>query len=326
MNLHTNRELLHDAILATSDMFNIREIYIEKDYWVTVALYAIFHSHIAQETVFKGGTSLSKCYNLIERFSEDIDLVIFRNKGENDNQLKKKIRAISKAVGHIIPEIEIDGITNKMGNIRKTVHHYSKIFEGDFGQVRDSVIVEATWLGYFEPFSKMQVSSYIYEMMEQQDQQALITEYHMAPFTIQVLSKYRTFCEKIMSLVRFSKSETPIIDLRNKIRHIYDIHQMLQDDEIQSFFKDNEFADMLLKVGHDDMTSYKNNNDWILEHPSTALIFAQPKETWEHLGFEYKTRFKNLVTGELPAEESLIDSLNTIASRLEKIVWQIKIK
>ncbi|MFU8862032.1 MAG: nucleotidyl transferase AbiEii/AbiGii toxin family protein [Cyclonatronaceae bacterium] len=215
MKLHSNQELLQDAILATSEYLEMREIYVEKDYWVTVALYEIFHSEMARQSVFKGGTALSKCHKLIERFSEDIDMVVLRNEGENDNQMKKKIREISNVVEKVIPAIEIEGLTNKMGNIRKTVHQYDKMFEGDFGQVREYVVVEATWLGNFEPFSGMQVSSYIYEMMKANEQDELIEKYKMAPFTIQVLSKLRTFCEKIMSLVRFSRSKEPITDLRN---------------------------------------------------------------------------------------------------------------
>jgi predicted nucleotidyltransferase component of viral defense system len=137
MNLHSNKELLQDAILATAEYLEMRDIYVEKDYWVTVALYEIFHSDIADQSVFKGGTALSKCHELIERFSEDMDMVVRQNEGENDNQLKKKIRAISKVVEKVIPEIDIEGLTNKMGNIRKTVHQYDKLFEGDFGQVRE---------------------------------------------------------------------------------------------------------------------------------------------------------------------------------------------
>jgi predicted nucleotidyltransferase component of viral defense system len=324
MNLHSNKELLQDAILATAEYIDMRDIYVEKDYWVTVALYEIFHSDIADQSVFKGGTALSKCHKLIERFSEDIDMVVLRNEGENDNQLKKKIRAISKVVEKVIPEIDIEGLTNKMGNIRKTVHQYNKLFEGDFGQVREYVVVEATWLGNFEPFSEMKVSSYIYEMMKAKGQDELIEQYNMAPFTIQVLSKLRTFCEKIMSLVRFSRSEEPIDDLRNKIRHVYDIHQMLKDEEIRQFFESSGFDDMLIKVGSDDMISYKNNNAWVPEHPSTALIFGKPQETWEQLSKEYNGNFKDLVTGELPPEGALIETLKQVADRLKKIEWNIK--
>lgn len=324
MNLHSSKELLQDAILATAEYLDMRDIYVEKDYWVTVALYEIFHSDIADQSVFKGGTALSKCHKLIERFSEDIDMVVLRNEGENDNQLKKKIRAISKVVEKVIPEIEVEGLTNKMGNIRKTVHQYDKIFEGDFGQVREHVVVEATWLGNFEPYSEMQVCSYVYEMMKSQGRDELIEQYNMAPFTIQVLSKLRTFCEKIMSLVRFSRTEEPIDDLRNKIRHVYDIHQMLKDGEIQQFFESSGFDDMLIKVGNDDMIGYKNNNDWIPEHPSTAIIFDKPQETWEQLSAAYKGDFKDLVTGELPAEGELIETLEQVATRLKKMEWNIK--
>jgi predicted nucleotidyltransferase component of viral defense system len=83
MNLHKNKELFLDAIAATAQRYNIPEIYIEKDYWVTVALYAIFHSEIADQAVFKGGTALSKCYKLVDRFSEDVDIVVLQNEGES---------------------------------------------------------------------------------------------------------------------------------------------------------------------------------------------------------------------------------------------------
>jgi predicted nucleotidyltransferase component of viral defense system len=324
MNLHSDKELYQSAILATAEYLDMREIYIEKDYWVTVALYEIFHSDIASQTVFKGGTALSKCHKLIERFSEDIDLVVLRNEGETDSQLNKKIRAISKVVEKVIPEIEVEGLTNKMGNIRKTVHQYDKTVDGDFGQVREHVVVEATWLGNFEPYSKILVSSYIYDRMKSKGQDELIEKYNMAPFAIPVLSKLRTFCEKIMSLVRFSRSKEPIMDLRNKIRHVYDIHQMLKDDEAREFFNSKDFDRMLLKVGQDDMIGYKNNNAWIPDHPSTALIFEKPQETWKKLSTEYNGNFKDLVTGELPQEKALIDTLNKIAARLKMVKWEIK--
>jgi len=51
-----------------------------------------------------------------------------------------------------MPEIAIEGVTNKKGNIRKTVHQYLKLFGGDFGQIREYVILEASWLGILNPF------------------------------------------------------------------------------------------------------------------------------------------------------------------------------
>ena len=76
MNLHLDKDNFEGAIVATANYFEIPEIFIEKDYWVTYALFAIFnHEEIGKDTIFKGGTALSKCYNMIERFSEDIDLL-----------------------------------------------------------------------------------------------------------------------------------------------------------------------------------------------------------------------------------------------------------
>jgi predicted nucleotidyltransferase component of viral defense system len=69
----------------------IPTVYVEKDYWVTYVLFTIFNNEIGKDTVFKGGTALSKCYNMIERFSEDIDLVVLRRGGETDSNLKSKL-------------------------------------------------------------------------------------------------------------------------------------------------------------------------------------------------------------------------------------------
>ena len=69
MRLHQNKTLFRQAVQFTSDQMQIPSIYIEKDYWVTFALHSIFKSPIGSDTVFKGGTALSKCFNLIDRFS-----------------------------------------------------------------------------------------------------------------------------------------------------------------------------------------------------------------------------------------------------------------
>ncbi len=325
MRLHENKELFQDAVLATSQFLNIPEIYIEKDYWVTVVLHKIFHSEMADEVVFKGGTALSKCHKLIERFSEDIDVVVLRHKGENDNQLKKKIRIVGKIVESVMPEINLPERTNKKGNIRKTVHQYKKMFEGNFGQVREYIVFEATWLGDSDPHTTETISSYVYEMMHNQGQSELIEEYRMYPFKLQVLSKEKTLCEKIMSLVRFSQKEDPYTDLADKIRHIYDIHMMLKNVDVNNFFESIRFNQMLVEVGKDDFVSFKNNNEWLRNHPAEAIVFKQPEETWAKIRTPYQTTFKDLVTGILPKENELVETLKIVGSRLLEIEWTIKV-
>ena len=324
MKLHTNKELFQDAIIATAQSLDIKEIFIEKDYWVTLILKTVFEDEIGKEAVFKGGTALSKCNNLIKRFSEDIDLVVLRNSKETGNQLKKKLRAISKCTEKIVPKIKVEGITNKKGMIRKTAHSYEKQFSGKFGQIRNFIVIESSWLGNYEPYERGIVSSLIYEMMIELGQQKLIDEYEMNPFEVNVLSPKRTVCEKIMSLVRFSFSENPIEDLNNKIRHIYDIHILLKNKSINNFFNSVDFDVMMQTVGNDDILSFKNNNEWLKNHPVSALIFDKPKSTWEHLKNTYKGSFKELVYGELPTEDEILETLNIVSERLTNITWDIK--
>ncbi|QEC78974.1 nucleotidyl transferase AbiEii/AbiGii toxin family protein [Mucilaginibacter ginsenosidivorax] len=324
MTLHNNPELFKDAITATAQQMKIAEIYVEKDYWVTLALKTIFESEIGKEAVFKGGTALSKCYKLIERFSEDIDLVVLRHEGESDNQLKTKIRNLTNLVGTVMPEIEVEGITRKMGMNRKTAHAYAKgEFKGEFGQIREHIVVEATWLGNFEPYTTAEVSSFIAEMMRSNGQQALIEEYGLQAFTVRVLTKERTICEKIMSLVRFSYTEKPYEDLAKKIRHVYDIHMLLKDAAVAAFFDSEEFDKLLNMVGKDDILTYKNNNGWLSAPPQNAIIYAESEATWAAIRHPYRTTFKDLVTGSLPEEAELIATLQKIAKRLGSVKWNI---
>lgn len=325
MRLHENKQLFRQSVQFTAQQMNILDIYVEKDYWVMFALHTIFNNPIGKETVFKGGTSLSKCFSLIGRFSEDIDLVVLRREGESNNQLTTKIKKISKVVADVLPEVEITEVTQKMGMNRKTAHSYAKQFEGNYGQVRDVIIVEATWLGYFEPYTTRNIGSFIYEMMLKAGQQALAEEYGMLPFEVLVLDPTRTLCEKIMSLVRFSHTEEPVQDLKNKIRHCYDLHQLLQEKELSDFFNSTAFDEMLLKVANDDVVSFKNNNAWLKYHPSEAKIFADLDTVWLELKPTYNGAFKNLVFGDFPKDSRILDTLLHIKERLTTITWEVNI-
>ena len=325
MRLHEEPNLFRNAILATAQSLNIPEIYVEKDYWVTIALYRIFSSTASHYTVFKGGTALSKCHKLIERFSEDIDLAVIKEIGDNSNKLKNKLKYVTDAVEKVMPEIEMEGTTNKKGMIRKTAHVYQRLgLGGIFGTVRENIIVEASWLGSFEPHIESTVSSYITDLMINTGQNNLVTLYGMQPFALKALSKERTFCEKIMSLTRFSFSVDPYTDLANKIRHVYDLSMMIKNSEIRAFVENTEFDKMLNTVGTDDIKSFKNNNKWLNNHPAKAMIYNDPDATWSKIRSAYPS-FKDLVYGLSPSEEELTNTLKIISERLRKVEWLIRI-
>jgi predicted nucleotidyltransferase component of viral defense system len=324
MILHNDKEVFHDAIVKTSEMFSIREIYIEKDYWVTYALKTVFGSPIGKECVFKGGTALSKCFNLIDRFSEDIDLVILNKPEDTGGQLKKKLKAVSEVIGSVLKEIDVDGITNKKGQVRKIAYEYDRICTGEFGQIRDKIILESSIFGFYEPSSDEFVSSFIADMIKESGLDYLLDKYEMHPFKVRVLSKLRTFCEKIMSLVKFSHTENAYEDLSNKIRHFYDLHNMLKDEEVLTFLEGDDFDDMLIRVGKDDKDKYKNNAEWIDIHPSESIVFSDVEDCWGKISGSYKTSFSEMVYGELPQEKIIIESLKKISKRINRVDWNLQ--
>ena len=323
MKLHLDKKLFQDSIQATAQHIGIPEVYVEKDYWVSLVLLEIFSSDISDLVVFKGGTCLSKCHNLIQRFSEDIDLVIIPVEGEATNQFSKRMRMVSKIVDKILPEKHIEGFTNKRGNIRKTVHHYNSVFDGNLGQVGEHLVLEASFLGNSEPFTKQKIRSYIQDFMIHAGTENLLEKHNMASFHVQALSVERTLCEKIMSLVRFSQVEDRDVILSSKVRHIYDLHLMLKNEKILSFFNEDDFIKMIVKVGEDDFIGYKNNNEWLKNHPGSAVIFDSPEKVWQHIMDAYQGSFKQMVYGELPSESDLLDTLGKIGTRIKPIDWQV---
>lgn len=320
MKLHHNQKLFKQAIRATAQYKGLLEIYVEKDYWLTLVLHIIFHSDLKNSVIFKGGTALSKAFKLIERFSEDIDLVLLHNENDTSNQLKKRLKQISNKVSEQLPEFKLEGVTRKRGMNRKTAHSYKHNFSGNFGQIRDCIILETSWLGSYEPFTNLKVNSFIYEMMIAKGQGKIAKTYGLLPFEVQVLESKRTICEKIICLIRFSYSEKPTEELKRKIRHIYDINRLLDDKDILSFLESQEFNEMLVRVAKDDINTFSQNK-WLVKHPKYSKIFNNPQKIWVELKHTYHTKFKDLVYGLLPGDNEILSSLNKIASRISKIDW-----
>lgn len=260
MNLHKDKNLFQEILQFTSDLLGLPPTRIEKDYWQTYTLFLLIQEPVSEDIVLKGGVALSKCFRLIKRIPDDIDLVISRNDGETDSRLKSKLRQIGSIIAKELPEINIEGLTRKRGMNRKTAHSYYHTFIESYSAERNLVIIDYSWLGCDRPCRKLPLNSYIGEALRQTDQYALIEKFSLLPFEVKVLDHYRTFCEKIMSLVRFSYSDTPIQDLKNKVKHMYDLHQLLHYQEFQDFLRSDRFFEMILSVANRDAKSLRNNN------------------------------------------------------------------
>lgn len=325
MKLHKYKDAFEGAIVATAQHFKIAEIYVEKDYWVTFALKQIFTDANSKDiAVFKGGTSLSKCFKIIERFSEDIDMVVIKEDKETDNSLKRKLKKVTTALETVMTVIPNHPLENKRGKIRKVVYGYDKAgAKGAYGQVRDQIVLEVSSLGNSHPSEKVSIHSMITQFIATTNNPHLIKEYQLEPFKVTVISIERTFCEKIISLVRFSYTKNPLEDLANKVRHTYDLHQLLQEKKISSFLKSDDFETVLIQVGKDDDKAIPNDKKWLSKHPSESLFFRETQKVWETVSRTYSTSFKELITGELPSEKDVLLSLMMIGKRLKEIKWHI---
>lgn len=325
MKLHNYKDAFEGAIVATAQHFGISEVYIEKDYWVTLALKQIFTDANSKDiAVFKGGTSLSKCFGIIDRFSEDIDMVVIKEDGETDNSLKRKLKKVTSALEVIMTEIPNHPLENKRGKIRKVVYGYDKVgVKGTYGQVRDQIVLEVSSLGNSHPSEKAEMHSMITEFIATTNNPDLIKAYQLEPFKVTVISIERTFCEKIISLVRFSYTDNPLEDLANKVRHTYDLHQLLKEKRISAFLKSDDFETMLIQVGKDDDKAIPNDKEWLSKHPSESLFFSETEKVWETVSKTYSSSFKELLTGELPDEKKVLKSLLMIGKSIESIKWDI---
>ncbi|CAM3670923.1 nucleotidyl transferase AbiEii/AbiGii toxin family protein [Xenorhabdus nematophila] len=127
MKLHKkeNISILAEAVRLTAAEFNLPQSYVEKDYFITKALLELSKFRYSSNVVFKGGTSLSKVYKSIYRFSEDVDLAILPEDDWTNNKIKKVIKAAiqSASVG-----LEDSGIPFRNGSrFRKERYNFPRM-------------------------------------------------------------------------------------------------------------------------------------------------------------------------------------------------------
>lgn len=329
MNLHLDKDNFEGAIVATADYFKIPEIFIEKDYWVTYALHQLFHSDIKDLIVFKGGTSLSKCYNVIQRFSEDIDIVVVKNDDDSGNALKERLKNVTNVIDNSILEVVLDDpATNKKGSIRKIIYSFPKVgVKGTYGEVRENIALEVSHMGNTKPNVVKPIRTLIADYIKTTPTIELIAQFGLEDFEVKALGVERTFCEKIISLVRFSYTENPLEDLSNKVRHTYDLALLMKRDGIKNFVNTDLFDTMLLQVAKDDDKAIPNDKTWLYNHPKDALIFSQTAIIWDTLKKTYTgSKFKELIIGKakLPDENEVFEILLFLSKRVEDIEWDVK--
>ena len=159
MTLHAHEQDFRNLITITATALGMRQSLVEKDYWVTWVLRNLADSAVAEQVVFKGGTSLSKGYGLIERFSEDVDLAVILQEQRRDDALKKLIREIHKTAAGDLPEVDVPGSTSKRGHNRLVYHWYPHLLTDPVPTAAEHILLEITAFGEPKPHSKHRLIS-----------------------------------------------------------------------------------------------------------------------------------------------------------------------
>jgi predicted nucleotidyltransferase component of viral defense system len=192
MNLHTDTKLFSETIRATSQHTGIREVFIEKDYWITLVLSQLAKSKYSDQMVFKGGTSLSKGYGLINRFSEDVDIAIIDGQSKSGNEVKMTIRAVEKEMTAGLMEKQVEGVSSKGSRFRKSIFEYASL---DTSNASNTLIVEINSFANPFPFQRLPIKSFIYGFLAETENGAMVAQYNLLPFEINVLKKEQTLME-----------------------------------------------------------------------------------------------------------------------------------
>ena len=252
-------------IQAVSQAKQIDEASAEKDWWVTAVLYAMFHTSISKYLLFKGGTSLSKGWNIINRFSEDIDLALsreyflnvkklscarctsntqihnLREKGQDFllGEFKLEFDSKLKALGLDVTVLGDNDILDENGEPRNVPHdkdpsvlyvQYQSLYNSQSSYAIPTIKIEISVLSMSEPFEMRRISSLVEQVFNGEDVDSDFIQ------TIRTVSPARTFLEKAFLLCEEYQKDKP--RTHHMTRHFYDLEKLMHTPYAEMALKD----------------------------------------------------------------------------------------
>lgn len=315
MILHTaDIKVFSDAIRAASEHLKINQVFVEKDYWITLVLNRLSKTKYVNETVFKGGTSLSKGFGLINRFSEDVDIAIINAADKTGNVVKNIIRTVEKEITAELKEVNLEGVTSKGSRFRKSVFEYSSL---DTKYKNNRLIVEINSFANPFPYQQCTIKSFIYDFLKATNNEKYIEEYELQPFTINVLKKEQTLLEKLVSLIRFSFDKNSVQSISTKIRHFYDLYYLMNDPECNEFVKSTDFKKRFLEILEHDKELFDEPENWQSKQLSESPLITDFTNIWQKLKETYKTELSALAFSEIPDEKEVLKSFEELLKMVQ---------
>lgn len=235
VRLDSNKTLFKELIEKASNHFDINEEYIEKDYWQTLLLSRLFKNDLGY--VFKGGTSLSKCYHLINRFSEDIDISYIEPYSElGVSKINKKFKGITSSINEVGLRLINKDKLRRSAYFNQFLCEYESMFPNSL--IEKHVTVELAGQTPSFPTNKLIIQSFIGEYVEQKGMFKYLELYDLQKFEITVQSLERTFIDKTFAICDYFLSGKA----KKHSRHLYDltkiINQIKLNDSLALIFKE----------------------------------------------------------------------------------------
>lgn len=318
--LHNDPKLFKDTVLATAEYFHISPAYIEKDYWITNTLRRLSQNPSAGKVVFKGGTSLSKAYNLVDRFSEDIDIAVIDANSFNGNQLKTLIKKVAKEMTPDLEEIQVEGVTSKGSRFYKAVYAYPDMLKQKTKTAISSgnLLVEVTSFANPYPYEAKTITSFIEIFLNKTGNHDLITEHYLQPFEVNVLDKRRTMIEKLVSLIRFSFSENPTVAIASKIRHFYDLYFLANDPECADYLSSPDFKKDFNELYAHDQEMFAEPASWVGKAANQSPFMIDFPTLWTKLKDTYNSELSQLAFSKIPDESKIANVFSEIIQKINQ--------
>lgn len=306
---------------------------IEKDFWVTAILQTVFTLPVAKQLVFKGGTSLSKGWKLIERFSEDIDIAvdpIILGVPEGD-LTKKQIKKLRKTSSLFVLEqltpmiceevqreglhsfITVDAQPNGEGDNtnpepRQIYLHYKSVFDKALTYLRPDVVLEVSARSLIEPTEPIQIKSILGEHLP------------VLPLTDSVIHTAipaKTFLEKVFLLHELFSVPGHGMIAEHKSRHLYDLYVMMNKD----FAKKAVIDDILWESIRHHREIYTSVRDIDYTPDVRKRLRLIPREdildTWRA---DYDAMKESMIYGNKPSFDELLEGI----SELQRVFREIQ--
>ena len=309
---------------------------VEKDWWVSRTLELVFQMEISKFLVFKGGTSLSKAWKLIDRFSEDIDLSIDRS-FFFPNQVvwsKREITKLRKAASIFVSDLFLknleDGFIKRKYEVEfKLVEsndsdqdpriieiYYPNVISSQSEYILPKIQLEIGCRSLREPHALQKFGSLV-------DEHYLDSTFSIDLFEVTTVLPERTFLEKLFLLHEEFHRPMQKIRVDRLSRHLYDIYHLYQVGIGSRAIRDKELYETI--VQHRYTFTRIGGVDYNSHHPKSINPYPIPEiiSAWRK---DYSSMLNEMIYEENPPSfEQLMESLSNIKLELLQLAWNFEL-